>query len=512
MSERPHWLLQDGLIRSAERAPDGVAVVAEGRERTYAELADASLRFARGLQDLGLQRGDRVVIQLENSWRAAVAILGTALAGGVFVPINAQTKEDKRRQVLDDSEASVFVAESVIAAAVPETPALRVVSTGDTDGVLGFDELVELASPDPATPATIPVDLATLIYTSGTTGAPKGVMITHRNMVFATESVATYLEVGPRDRILGVLPFAVSYGLYQLVLAAHVGASVLLERSFAFPRDVLQRVGDADVTVFPAVPTIFAALLAQSPRPTFPAVTCVTNAGAALPPGFVAGIRECFPSARLYSMYGQTECKRVSYLDPELVDGKPLSVGRAIPGTEAFVLRDDGERAGPGEVGILHVRGPHVMAGYWRQPELTAKALVPAPLPGELMLRTGDLFRTDREGLLYFVSRTDDLIMSGGNKVSPVEIENTVYTFPGVREVAAVGVPDAILGEAVVVWVATHEGAELTPEEIRRACRARLEPALVPKRVILVEELPKTLAGKISRAELRAEAIASAGA
>ena len=512
MSTRPHWLLQDRLLGSAERSPEAVAVVADGQERTYAELTDASLRFARALQDLGLKRGDRVVIQLENSWRAAVAIFGTTLAGGVFVFINAQTKEDKRRYVLDDSEAAFFVGEPALASAVEETPKRRVISAGDGAGALSFDGLVGSASADPAIPATIPVDLAALLYTSGTTGAPKGVMITHRNMVFATESVAAYLGVGPRDRILGVLPFAVSYGLYQLLLATHVGASVVVERSFAFPRDVLQRAEQAGVTVFPAVPTIFAAVLAQQPQPVFPAVTCVTNAGAALPPQFLAGIREAFPSARFYSMYGQTECKRVSYLDPDLVDRNPLSVGRAIPGTEAFVLRDDGERAGAGDVGILHVRGPHVMAGYWKQPELTAKALVPGPVPGELMLRTGDLFRTDRDGLLYFVSRTDDVIMSGANKISPVEIENTVYTVPGVREVAAVGVPDEILGEAVVVYVATHDGAELTAEEIRRACRARLEPALVPKRVVLVDELPKTQSGKISRADLRAKAIASLGA
>jgi acyl-CoA synthetase (AMP-forming)/AMP-acid ligase II len=238
----------------------------------------------------------------------------------------------------------------------------------------------------------------------------------------------------------------------------------------------------------------------------------VTNAGAALPPEFLGGIRESFPSARFYAMYGQTECKRISYLDPELVDENPLSVGRAIPGTEAMVLRDDGTPAGPGEVGVLHVRGPHVMAGYWKQPELTEQTLVPGPVPGERMLRTGDLFRTDRDGLLYFVSRTDDVIMSGGNKVSPIEIETAVYSVTGVREVAAVGIPDEILGEAVVVYVATHADAELTPEEIRRACRMQLEPALVPKRVILVDELPKTQAGKISRTELRAEAIASAGA
>lgn len=509
MSTRPHWLLQDGLLGSVERSPRAVAVVADGHEHTYAELADASLRFARALQDLGLSRGDRVVIQLENSWRAAVAIFGTTLAGGVFVFINAQTKEDRRRYVLDDSDAAIFIGEPALAASVEETPGRRVISAGDAGGVLAFDELVASASAAPANPGTVPVDLAALIYTSGTTGAPKGVMITHRNMVFATESVAAYLEVGPLDRILGVLPFAVSYGLYQLVLAVHVGASVLVERSFAFPRDVLQRVEQAGVTVFSAVPTIFAALLAQRPRPILPAVVSVTNAGAALPPEFLPGIHEAFPSALFYSMYGQTECKRISYLDPDLVDANPLSVGLSIPGTEAFVLRDDGERAGAGEVGILHVRGPHVMAGYWKQPGLTAKALVPGPVPGELMLRTGDLFRTDREGLLYFVSRTDDMIMSGGNKVSPVEIENTVYTVPGVREAAAVGVPDETLGEAVVVYVATHVGAELTPEEIRRACRARLEPALVPKRVILVDELPKTQAGKISRTDLRAEAIAS---
>lgn len=289
MGTRPHWLLQDGLLRSVDRAPDAVAVVAEGNEYTYGELADSSLRFARALQDLGLRPGDRVVIQLENSWRAATAIFGTSLAGGVVVFINAQTKRDKRRYVLDDSQAAVFVGERTSAAEIEESPERMVISVDDPDGALSFDQLVDSAPADPATPPTIPVDLAALIYTSSTTGTPKGVMITHRNLVFATESVATYLDVGPQDRILGVLPFAVSYGLYQLVLAVHVGASLLAERSFAFPGDVLQRVDAAGVTVFPAVPTIFASLLAQRPRPVLQTVTCVTNAGAALPPSSLAG-------------------------------------------------------------------------------------------------------------------------------------------------------------------------------------------------------------------------------
>jgi long-chain acyl-CoA synthetase len=255
------------------------------------------------------------------------------------------------------------------------------------------------------------------------------------------------------------------------------------------------------------VPTLFATLLAAHRREGlhFPAVTRVTNTAAALPDEFTGGLREIFPNALIYRMYGLTECKRVSYLDPSLLDAKPGSVGKAIPGTEVYLLSREGKPVAPGEVGILHVRGSHVMAGYWKRPDLTDEMLKPGKLPGERVLCTHDLFRMDEEGYLYFVGRTDDIIKTRGEKVSPVEVENALHRIPGVREAAVIGVPDALLGQAIRAYVVTDPAAGLTEQSVRTDSAAYLEPYMVPGEVILCDSLPRNLNGKVDK-RLLAEA------
>ncbi|HEX7022265.1 MAG TPA: fatty acid--CoA ligase family protein, partial [Trueperaceae bacterium] len=340
---------------------------------------------------------------------------------------------------------------------------------------------------------------------SGSTGRPKGVMMSHQNMVFAMGSVTEYLELTADDRILNVLPLAFSYGLYQLLMAAALGAMLVLERSFSYPSSVLERMRQEEITVFPGVPTIFASILALDQREplSLPSVTTLTNAAAALPVGFLPGLQRIFPHARIFKMYGLTECKRVSYLQPELALAKPASVGKAIPGTEVFLLSETGEPVPPGGTGILHVRGPHVMQGYWNQPELSARMLVPGRYPGERVLCTHDVFRMDEEGFLYFVGRSDDIIKTRGEKVAPGEVEDVLYAIPGIREAAVVGVPDELLGEAVRAFVVLDEGARLSEAEVRRACVTRLESVKVPRDVLFVAELPKTATGKIRKKSLR---------
>ena len=510
MTDRPHWLLHESLLESGERYGGKTALVVDGDPYPYAELFESSLRLARGLQDLGLERGDRVVIHMENSWPCVLTIFATLLGGGVFVLVNAQTKGEKLAYIIGDSEAAFLLTEGHLARMLPGAaeglPSLHAVicadPPADAPSLVDLGELVRRSDPAPRSVVTIPLDLASLIYTSGTTGSPKGVMMTHRSMVFAVESVCSYLRLTGDERILNVFPLSFSYGLYQLLLAVRLGATLVLERSFAFPAQTLRRIAEHGVTVFPGVPTIFATLLSLKEPPVSPTVTRVTNAGAALPPEFVPGVEQLFPNARLFLMYGQTECKRVCYLDPELVRTKPASVGKAMPGTEAFVLLADGRPAAPGEVGVLHVRGPHVMAGYWRQPELTATVLREGPVPGERMLCTHDLFRTDEDGDLFFVARSDDIINTRGEKVSPVEVEHVLYAIPGIREAAVLGVPDDVLGEEVCAFVVLDPGVSLTEQEIRHACRARLENVMVPTRIEFLAELPKTTTGKIQKREL----------
>ncbi len=502
-------LLHDSLIRAAAEDAEKLALVVDGQRVSYGDLLDSARRFARALQEQGLQRGDRVVVFTDNSLPCVVSIFGTLLAGGAFVVVNSQTKEDKLAYILSDCEAAFVVTEGTIARVVAQAkervPSLRAAikaGGGDAlDGMLSFEDLVRAADPEPREAGTIPLDLAALIYTSGSTGNPKGVMMTHGNMVFAAGSLSEYLRLGPEHRILNVLPLAFDYGLYQLLMSVRMRATLVLERSFVYPAQVLKRAEEEQVTVFPGVPTVFATLVSMHEREPllFPSVERVTNTAAALPPSFHDPLGDIFPNALIFRMYGLTECKRVSYLEPELLDSRPTSVGKAIPGTETLVLDEELRPVQPGETGVLYVRGPHVMAGYWNLPDRTAEMLVDGPLPGERMLCTHDHFTIDEEGFLYFVGRSDDIIKSRGEKVSPAEVEDALYAISGVREAAVVGVPDELLGEAVHAYVAVENGSSLTERDVIAACRAKLESFMVPGRVFFLDELPKTASGKIRK-------------
>jgi long-chain acyl-CoA synthetase len=506
----PQRLVQDSLLASARETPDKDAVSDEATRRTYADVLGDALRLAQVLQEEGLARGDRVAIFLDNTAECAVAIFGVLLAGGAVMVVNAQTKAEKLAYMLADSEAAFLLTEAhsahVAAQAVRDAPSVkRVFSTpGDSlpAGILDFRQAIATAGADVREAATIPSDLAALVYTSGTTGEPKGVMLSHDSLVFTVASIAEYLRLDSEDRILSVLPLAFTYGLSQLLLTMRLGGTLLLERSFAFPAKTMARIRDEQATVFPGVPTVFTTLVGTSPRPLFPSVRRLTNAAAGLPPTLHEGLAEIFPNALLFRMYGLTECVRVCYLEPELLTTKPTSVGRAIPGTEAIVLDDDGRPVGPGETGVLHSRGPHLMLGYWNAPELTAHMLVEGPLPGERTLCTHDRFTVDEDGLLYFVGRTDDIIKTRGEKVSAIEVENALHAMPGIRQAAVVGVPDELLGQAVQAFVVLDEGAALSEQEIIRFARSRLENFMVPKQVVLLDELPHTDSGKVRKRSL----------
>jgi acyl-CoA synthetase (AMP-forming)/AMP-acid ligase II len=278
----------------------------------------------------------------------------------------------------------------------------------------------------------------------------------------------------------------------------------VLERSFTYPAQILNRMQSEAVTVFPGVPTVYMTLLGMHARKplSFPSVERITNTAAALPADIVPRLREIFPNALIYRMYGLTECKRVCYLEPELIEAKPDSVGKAIPGTEVYLLDEGGKPVPPGQTGVLYVRGPHVMLGYLNQPVLSAEMLKPGRLPWERVLCTQDYFRMDAEGFLYFVGRSDDIIKTRGEKVSPIEVENCLHGMPGIREAAVVGVPDPLLGEAIRAYVAAEEGASLGEKEVKAHCLARLENFMIPKEVVFLPELPKTATGKIRKKDL----------
>jgi long-chain acyl-CoA synthetase len=280
------------------------------------------------------------------------------------------------------------------------------------------------------------------------------------------------------------------------------GGTLVLERSFTYPAQVLSLMVQERVTGFPGVPTIYAILL-QMDLSAFDLsnLRYLTNTAAALPPSHILQLRDKFPWAKLFSMYGLTETKRTLYLPPEQLNTRPGSVGIAIPGTEVWIEDEAGNRLGAGAIGELVVRGRHVMRGYWEAPQATAQRYRPGPIPGERLCYTGDLFRLDDDGFLYFVGRKDDIIKSRGEKVAPKEVENVLYAIPGVVEAAVIGVPDPVLGQAVKA-ILVVDGGQLSEAQVLAYCRANLEDFMVPKSVEFRAELPKTDSGKIKKTDL----------
>ncbi len=368
---------------------------------------------------------------------------------------------------------------------------------------LAFDHILDSYPATRPPRANIDLDLACLIYTSGSTGDPKGVMSDHSNMVFAATSIISYIGNVEEDIVIDVLPLSFDYGLYQLLMVFKFGGTLVLERSFAYPAAILKRIEEERVTGFPGVPTVFAILLQMDLSPyDLSHLRYISNTAAALPPSHIQELRQKFPGVTLFSMYGLTETKRTLYLPPEQLEKRPGSVGIAIPGTEVWIVDELGKRLGPGETGELVVRGRHVMRGYWENPEATSERYRPGAVPGERLCFTGDLFRMDAEGYFYFVGRKDDIIKSRGEKVAPKEVESVLYGLKGVTEVAVVGTPDPILGEAVKAFVVA-EGSELSEAEVLAYCRANLEDFMVPKYVEFRSSLPKTTSGKIKKTGLK---------
>ncbi len=514
-------LVQEFLERSAEKLPSKGALIAGDHRITYGELNAAANRLAHGLRESGVEYSDRVAILLDNSLEAVISIWGILKAGATFLVINPTTKTQKITYILNNCRASALITHTsklkTAGDSISQTPSLKaVVMAGKPapgkdpaeKSSLTVHAWTEFIDGQPGTPVeneAIDIDLAALIYTSGTTGNPKGVMLTHQNIVSASTSITTYLENVEEDIILNVLPLSFDYGLYQIIMASQFGGTVVLEKSFTYPYAVIQLLKKEKVTGFPIVPTISAIILQMKElkSESFEHLRYISNTAAALPEKHIRGLQEIFPGASIYSMYGLTECKRVSYMPPQELERRPTSVGKGMPNEQVFLVdEEDRVITEPDVVGELVVRGANVMKGYWELPDETAEMLKPGRYPWEKVLYTGDLFKMDAEGFLYFVSRKDDIIKSRGEKVSPKEVESALYALEDVIEAAVVGVRDDVLGEAIKAYVVLKSDSRMTEKEILAHCTRFLEDFMVPKYVELTGELPKTSSGKITKKKL----------
>ncbi|MDD2046767.1 class I adenylate-forming enzyme family protein [Pseudomonas putida] len=501
-------LLQDVLETRSGLHPDKAAIIYADETYTYAQLDEASARLAAGLQVNGLLRQERVVVCLGNRVETVCAFWGILKAGGVVVNVGLDTPADCLDYIVRDAEASVLITTTEKIASLPASASdlahlkLIVLLDGEAGSSVAqtFESLLGQGGGEPLPCGNLDLDLAAIIYTSGSTGEPKGVMLTHRNMLAALTSLNTYLGYNDTDKVLCSLPLSFDYGLYQMIMAISAGSTLVLEKEFTWPIFLIRKIRQYQVTVIPFVPTMLTLLYeyACKREAVFADVRMVTNTGAALKAPHIAQMKALFPQAQIFSMYGLTECKRCTYLPPEDIDSKPGSVGIAIPNTELWLVDEQDQRIDqPHQVGQLVIRGATVMAGYWRNPVATALKLKPGRYPGESVLYTGDYCSLDEDGYLYFRGRMDHMIKSRGMKVSPSEVESFLYAIDGVEAAAVVGVEHPSVGEGLCAFITLGQGVNLSVEQLLERCRQGLEAHKVPLSISIESSLPRTANGKI---------------
>jgi acyl-CoA synthetase (AMP-forming)/AMP-acid ligase II len=468
--------LHDLLDEAARLHPDRTAVRLGGAALTYAAARERSVRLAAWLRASGVRRGDRVLVALPVDVLLPPLLYACSRLGAVFVVLREETPAVVLEHVLADAE-----------------PALVLTGSAGLRDVCAAAELAAPELPD----APLAVDPVCFIYTSGSTAMPRAVVSTHLQVTFAARAIHSQLRYRPDDVVYCALPLSFDYGLYQVFLATLAGAELRLAGAEGAAQRLVVELRDGGVTVLPAVPSLadgLARLLERRETP-LPRLRLLTNTGAAMPDGVIARLRAHLPGLRVQLMYGLTECKRATIMPPDEDLRRPGACGRALPGTEVFVVDAAGARLPAGEVGEVVVRGPNVMAGYWRCPEQTAlrfhraEGLFPE-------LRTGDYGRLDEDGYLHFLGRRDDLYKERGFRVSTIEVEAAAHRLPGVRAAVAVPPADGEDGATLVVETA------LAPHEVLAALRGQLDGAKVPARCMVLPGLPLNANGKVDRRQV----------
>ena len=481
--------------------------------------------YHRRCSGKGSGKNDRVAVYLAKQMETVSTIFGSSRAGGVFVPVNPTLKSRQVAYILNDCNVRFLITSSDRLGALEEDlegcddlelvilvgkmpPALPEIGKK----IISYDEFLASGQETPHKPqAAIDADMVAILYTSGSTGMPKGVVLSHRNLVVGAESVSTYLKNTPEDKILSVLPLSFDAGLSQLTTAFRVGATVVL-MNYLMPRDVIRQAAKHKVTGITCVPPLWIQLVDMDwPEETVDNIRYIATTGGRMPVHVTKSFRQKLPKTDIYLMYGLTEAFRSTYLPPEEVDRIPESMGKAIPNAEIMVVREDGTPCDPGEPGELVHRGALVSLGYWNDPERTAERFKPAPgqpqgipIP-EIAVWSGDTVKKDEDGFLYFVGRRDEMIKTSGYRTSPTELEETIYASGLIGEIAAIGVEHEQLGQAIWIIATGKEGGKLDEEAVLAYCRAELPSYMVPHKIIEWKTLPRNPNGKIDRKAIAAE-------
>lgn len=497
--------LIDYLRRSTERHSDAEAVVHRGRRVTYRQLWHDVCALGEFMKNHGLKREDRVAILLENSPEYIAAYYGALLGGGIAVGLNTAAKARDLVNWLRHSGASWLIADArhpelneVMSAVDPK---LQLICVGGTEsmvkGASSWDAVMA-AVDGRAVPFSTPDlnQLAAIIYTSGTTGRPKGVTLSHGNLVSNVESILSYLGLTSEDRCLNVLPFYYSYGASILHTHLAVGGALVLENSLVYVHNVIARMQSERITGFSGVPSTYALILSRVQLNNYDLgrLRYMTQAGGAMTPTHIKKLKAEVPHVRFFVMYGQTEATaRLAYLPPEKLEQKLGSAGMAIPDVRLEIRDEQGNPVPRGTVGEIHASGPNIMAGYWNDPMATGEVIRNG------WLKTGDIAYMDDDGYIFIQGRESDVIKSGGHRINPTDIEEAIAEIAGVSEVAVVGVDDEILGQAIKAVVVPGPGASLSEMDIKAHCLRRLPAYKMPKHIEFNASLPRTASGKVRR-------------
>lgn len=500
-------MLPRRLAQAAASLPDKPALIERGKTTTFAELLASAQALASDLRPR-IEPGARVAAVLENSAAYVASCYATWLAGGLFAGLNTALKEAELLQLIAQCDAAVCIVDAkyralrdslnaqrkpVIVAGNIESTNLHANETPFPTAGAAADRAADIADPPPENGALI-------IFTSGTTGAPKGVLLTHRNLATNTAAIQQYLAIERTDIAMCVLPFFYSYGNSVLHTHLTAGSTLVLENSFMYPQQVIEIMRTQAVTAFYGVPSTYYLLLDRTAitTETLPALRYCAQAGGAMTPARIDAFCDRMTGIRFYVMFGQTEASaRVTYLPPDRRSDKSGSVGIAVAGVTLSIRDENGNEMAVGEHGEVCARGDSIMAGYWNDAEETAKVLKNG------WLHTGDLGYLDRDGFLFLIGRSREMIKSGAHRIAPREIEDVIAALPGIAEVAVTGTPDAILGEAIVAWVVAQEHSPEFTRQILRKCREELAPYKIPKAVNYLQSLPRTASGKIMKHKLQ---------
>jgi acyl-CoA ligase (AMP-forming) (exosortase A-associated) len=516
-------LIHELVVDAAARTPAALALRDAGANHSYAALAASVEAAAAGFMALGVERHDRIAVYLPQCAQAVHALMGAAAAGGAFVPLAPPALPQQVAAILRDCGARILVTSAdrlaalapalarcrdlrtvlvcgAAAPAVPAAPALR---------VLGWDAFLRGARGQ-AGHRCIETDMAALLYTEGGSAHPKGVVLSHRNLVAGAQGVARHLGNTAQDRLLTALPLSLDYGLNQLTSAFAAGAAAVLS-NHAEPGAIVGALEREEITGLAAVPSMWMGMAHEDWRRAGATLRYLTCSGGVLPRPVLDALRRALPRTRIYLMYGLTEAFRSTCLAPEQLDLRPDSIGRPVPNAEVLVLRPDGRRCVPGEPGELVQRGPLVALGYWNNPVATLERfrLLP-PQPGlplaETALWSGDTACSDEDGYLYILGRGEDVIRTSGHRVSPADVEEVVYGTGLVEEAAAVGVAHPVRGQVIAVLATARHGCRLDSALLFGACRAALPGYMLPAMVeVRRAPLPRSPDGQIDRALLAGE-------